>query len=294
MRDELIRDLMRMLKGNKKRVYAVPEDLLILLNGDGDAAIFLAQCLYWELYALKDEQGWWSKPTHEFARFGFGKNKVERVRKRLARYLEWRVAGLPPVCHYRVRVEILMRDLFPQNEEINFPETGKLFGAERGNCLARNGEIPPTKRGNQFPRNGEIAVNSTQARIARDTDSFKREEIYTEEIQTPTVRSAASLERSSSSNNGAQSADSSHIHISHEELALLAQRYGIHFPCPPLLPWARMMIRDLLNNKGEEWQKAALRALAKHMNGLAKRTNGFGDGSSRAAAESTTTVGGQP
>jgi len=55
-----------------------------------------------------------------------------------------------------------------------------------------------------------------------------------------------------------------------------------------------MMIRDLLNNKGEEWQKAALRALAKHMNGLAKRTNGFGDGSSRAAAESTTTVGGQP
>ena len=286
MRDELIRDLMRMLKGNKKRVYAVPEDLLILLNGDGDAAIFLAQCLYWELYALKDEQGWWSKPTHEFARFGFGKNKVERVRKRLARYLEWRVAGLPPVCHYRVRVEILMRDLFPQNEEINFPETGKLFGAERGNCLARNGEIPPTKRGNQFPRNGEIAVNSTQARIARDTDSFKREEIYTEEIQTPTVRSAASLERSSSSNNGAQSADSSHIHISHEELALLAQRYGIRFQRPPS-PLACVIIRNVLSDEGGEGQIAILRALAERM-------SGFGDGSSRAAAESTTTVGGQP
>ena len=126
MRDELIRDLMRMLKGNKKRVYAVPEDLLILLNGDGDAAIFLSQCLYWQLYALKDEHGWWSKPTHEFTRIGFGKSKVERVRQRLSRYLEWRVAGLPPVCHYRVRIEILMRDLFPQNEEINFPETGKL------------------------------------------------------------------------------------------------------------------------------------------------------------------------
>ena len=286
MRDELIRDLMRMLKGNKKRVYAVPEDLLILLNGDGDAAIFLAQCLYWELYALKDEQGWWSKPTHEFARFGFGKNKVERVRKRLARYLEWRVAGLPPVCHYRVRVEILMRDLFPQNEEINFPETGKLFGAERGNCLARNGEIPPTKRGNQFPRNGEIAVNSTQARIARDTDSFKREEIYTEEIQTPTARCAPSVGRLSSSMVGEPSADS-HIHISDSDLALLAQRYGIRFQRPPS-PWACVMIRNLLDGEGGEGHIAILRALA-------ERTNGFGGGgSSSAAAESTTTVGGQP
>ena len=286
MRDELIRDLMRMLKGNKKRVYAVPEDLLILLNGDGDAAIFLAQCLYWELYALKDEQGWWSKPTQEFARFGFGKNKVERVRKRLARYLEWKVAGLPPVCHYRVRVEILMRDLFPQNEEINFPETGKLFGAERGNCLARNGEIPPTKRGNQFPRNGEIAVNSTQARIARDTDSFKREEIYTEEIQTPTARCAPSVERLSSSMKGEPSADSSHIHISDSDLALLAERYNIHFQRPPLLPWARMMIRDLLNGKGSEWQKATLLALA-------ERTKGFGDGTATAAAERNTIGGAQ-
>ena len=290
MRDELIRDLMRMLKGNKKRVYAVPEDLLILLNGDGDAAIFLAQCLYWELYALKDEQGWWSKPTHEFARFGFGKNKVERVRKRLARYLEWRVAGLPPVCHYRVRVEILMRDLFPQNEEINFPETGKLFGAERGNCLARNGEIPPTKRGNQFPRNGEIAVNSTQARIARDTDSFKREEIYTEEIQTPTVRSAAPLGRSSSSMNGAQSADS-HIHISPEDLALLAQRHNIRFQSPPS-DVAKVFIRNLLDSYGKDGERCE--GLVEIVRVFAERTNGFGDGSSRAAAESTTTVGGQP
>ena len=284
MRDELIRDLMRMLKGNKKRVYAVPEDLLILLNGDTDAAIFLAQCLYWELYALKDEQGWWSKPTHEFARFGFGKNKVERVRKRLARYLEWRVAGLPPVCHYRVRVEILMRDLFPQNEEINFPETGKLFGAERGNCLARNGEIPPTKRGNQFPRNGEIAVNSTQARIARDTDSFKREEIYIEEIQTPTARCAASLGTAVPSSNGEPSADS-HIHISDDDLASLARRYNIHFQRPPN-QWACKLIRELLNGDGGEGHIAILRVLA-------ERTNGFGDGECSAAAERNT-IGGKP
>jgi hypothetical protein len=280
MRDELIRDLMRMLKGNKKRVYAVPEDLLTLLNGDGDAAIFLAQCLYWELYAPKDEQGWWSKPTHEFARFGFGKSKVERVRQRLSRYLEWKVAGLPPVCHYRVRIDVLMRDLFPQNEEINFPVSGKLFDPKRGNCLARNGEIPPTKRGNQFPRNGEIAVNSTQARIARDTDSFKREEIYTEENQTPPVRCAASLDSRVPITNGAQAADSSHIHISDEDLASLARRYNIHFQRPPK-DWACKMIRELLDGKGDERHIEVLRTLAKLSDGFG------GGGSSSAAAEGT-------
>jgi len=107
-----------------------------------------------------------------------------------------------------------------------------------------------------------------------------------ESPETPTVRSAASLERLSSSNNGAQSADSSHIHISHEELALLAQRYGIRFQRPPS-PWACVIIRNVLSDEGGEGQIAILRALAERM-------SGFGDGSSRAAAESTTTVGGQP
>ena len=107
-----------------------------------------------------------------------------------------------------------------------------------------------------------------------------------ESPETPTVRSAASLGRSSSSNNGAQSADSSHIHISPEDLALLAQRYGIRFQRPPS-PWACVMIRNLLDGDGGEGQIAILRALA-------ERKRGFGDGSSRAAAESTTTVGGQP
>jgi energy-coupling factor transporter ATP-binding protein EcfA2 len=106
-----------------------------------------------------------------------------------------------------------------------------------------------------------------------------------ESPETPTVRSAASLERLSSSMNGAQSAGS-HIHISPEDLALLAQRYGIRFQRPPS-PWACVMIRDLLNGEGGEGQIAILRALAERM-------NGFGGGECSAAAESTTTVGGQP
>jgi len=107
--------------------------------------------------------------------------------------------------------------------------------------------------------------------------------------ETPTARCAASLGRLSSSMKGEPSANS-HIHISPEDLALLAQRYGIHFQSPPTSDWARSMIIDLLNVKeGEdcEGRKAILRALA-------ERTNSFGGGSSRAAAESTTTVGGQP
>ena len=106
-----------------------------------------------------------------------------------------------------------------------------------------------------------------------------------ESPETPTVRSAASLERSSSSMIGAQSADSSHIHISPEDLALLAQRYGIRFQRPPS-PWACVIIRNVLSDEGGEGQIAILRALAERM-------SGFGGGSSRAAAERNTIGGAQ-
>jgi len=116
-------------------------------------------------------------------------------------------------------------------------------------------------------------------------DLRRRIDTIGESPETPPVRSAPSVGRSSSSMSGAQSADS-HIHISPEDLALLAQRYGIRFQRPPS-PWACVMIRNLLSGEGGEGQIAILRALA-------ERTNGFGDGAALAAAESTTTVGGQP
>ena len=109
--------------------------------------------------------------------------------------------------------------------------------------------------------------------------------------ETPTVRSAASLERLSSSNNGAQSADSSHIHISPEDLALLAQRHNIHFQRPPS-DVAKVFIRNLLDSYGKDGERCE--GLVKIVRAFAERTNSFGGGSSRAAAESTTTVGGQP
>jgi hypothetical protein len=46
-----------------------------------------------------------------------------------------------------------------------------------------------------------------------------------------------------------------------------------------------MMIRDLLNGEGGEWQKKALQALAKHM-------KGFGGGGSSSAAAERNTIGG--
>jgi hypothetical protein len=106
-----------------------------------------------------------------------------------------------------------------------------------------------------------------------------------ESPETPTVRSAASLGRLSSSMNGAQSADSSHIHISPEDLALLAQRYNIRFQRPPS-PWACVMIRVLLSGDGGEGHIAILRALA-------ERTNGFGGGECSATAERNTIGGAQ-
>ena len=98
-----------------------------------------------------------------------------------------------------------------------------------------------------------------------------------ESPETPTARCAASLGTAVPSSKGEPSAGS-HIHISPEDLALLAQRYNIHFQRPPS-PWACVMIRNLLDGDGGEGHIAILRALA-------ERTNGFGGGvSSSAAAE---------
>ena len=105
-----------------------------------------------------------------------------------------------------------------------------------------------------------------------------------ESPETPTARCAPSVERLSSSMKGEPSANS-HIHISPEDLALLAQRYGIRFQRPPS-PWACVIIRNLLDGEGGEGQIAILRALAQRM-------NGFGDGAAIAAAERNTIGGAQ-
>ena len=158
-----------------------------------------------------------------------------------------------------------------------------VFDQPRGSISEPRGSISEPTSSISEPRGSisEPNLNSnSRGELRRHVDTIG------ESPETPTVRSAASLERSSSSNNGAQSADSSHIHISPEDLALLAQRYGIRFQRPPS-PWACVIIRNVLSDEGGEGQIAILRALAERM-------SGFGDGSSRAAAESTTTVGGQP
>jgi len=108
--------------------------------------------------------------------------------------------------------------------------------------------------------------------------------------ETPTVRSAASLDTAVPSSKGAQSADS-HIHISDSDLALLAQRYGIRFQRPPS-DVASVFIRNLLDSYGKDGERCE--RLVKIVRAFAERTNGFGGGTATAAAESTTTVGGQP
>jgi len=123
----------------------------------------------------------------------------------------------------------------------------------------------------------DLSSNSPgELRIHIDTEGDSRE--------TPPVRCAASLERLSTTTNGAQAADS-HIHISSEDLALLAQRYGIRFAKPPS-PWAAVIIRDLLSGNGGEGHIEILRTLAARSNG------DFGGAVAAAPREANTTVGG--
>ena len=284
-RDEYLREVLHAVKGDKERVIALPIKLIQLLGGDRDAAILLAQCLHWERFANKDSEGWWCKPKREFESLGFNRWQLERVRARLAPYLEWKLAGFPPKCHYRVNVQSLYHALrqLAQNAPIdNSRKMRHPNGAECANHMAQNAPNERRKMRQLNAQNAPIGVNSDQPQKPRGTDL--NSEICTEEIQTPTPRCAASLERLSSSNGGGASADS-HIHISDSDLALLAQRYGIRFARQPS-PWAAVIIRTVLNGEGGEGHIEILRTLA------ARGSGDFGGAVAAAPREANTTVGG--
>ena len=84
----------------------------------------------------------------------------------------------------------------------------------------------------------------------------------------------------------------SHIHISPEDLALLAQRHNIRFQRPPS-DAAKVFIRNLLDSYGKDRERCE--GLVEIVRVFAERTNGFGGGgSSSAAAEKNTIGGAQP
>jgi hypothetical protein len=196
---------------------------------------------------------------------------------------------MPARTHYRIDYAKLYKDVVQLLEYLQLDA-----GLSATSCRNGRNKLQKSKHSVQRPLQqvadtSATAVNSTQVQTASprfNSDS----QIYVDSNQTPTVRSAAPLGRSSSSMNGAQSADS-HIHISPEDLALLAQRHNIRFQSPPS-DVAKVFIRNLLDSYGKDGERCE--GLVEIVRVFAERTNGFGDGSSRAAAESTTTVGGQP
>ena len=141
--DEMVREIFRLLNGREQRVIALPIRLIELLRGDIEAAVFLAQCLYWQKTARKDAEGWWCKPNKEFSKLGFTEWKCLQTKKRLKRYLEWRVAGMPAKCHYRIKVDALLQDL--------------QFRGNLGTCTVGTSELVRRKPRNLTVETSELA-----------------------------------------------------------------------------------------------------------------------------------------
>jgi len=277
--DEAREKLMETIKGVKH--FGMPVVYPHLLNHDFTAAAFLHQCIHWAQYA---DGEWVCKSYRDFEVMGFTRAQVDRCKVKLSVYIQFQRRGMPARTHYRIDYAKLYKDVVQLLEYLQLDA-----GLSATSCRNGRNKLQKSKHSVQRPLQqvadlSATAVNSTQVQTASprfNSDS----QIYVDSNQTPTARCAPSVGRLSSSMNGEPSADS-HIHISDSDLALLAERYNIHFQRPPLLPWARMMIRDLLNGKGSEWQKATLLALA-------ERTNGFGGGTATAAAERNTIGGAQ-
>ena len=161
-----------------------------------------------------------------------------------------------------------------------------VFDQPRGSISEPRGSISEPTSSISEPRGSISEPNlssNSRGELRRHVDTIG------ESPETPTVRSAASLDTAVPSSKGAQSADS-HIHISDSDLALLAERHNIHFRRPPS-DVAKVFIRNLLDSYGKDGERCE--GLVKIVSVFAERTNGFGDGSSRAAAERNTIGGAQ-
>jgi len=277
--DEAREKLMETIKGVKH--FGMPVVYPHLLNHDFTAAAFLHQCIHWAQYA---DGEWVCKSYRDFEVMGFTRAQVDRCKVKLSVYIQFQRRGMPARTHYRIDYAKLYKDVAQLLEYLQLDAGLSATSCRNGRNKLQRSKHSMQKPLQQVADTSATAVNSTQVQTASprfNSDS----QIYVDSNQTPTARCAPSVGRLSSSMKGEPSANS-HIHISDSDLALLAQRYGIRFQRPPS-PWACVIIRNLLDGDGGEGQIAILRALA-------ERTKGFGDGSSRAAAESTTTVGGQP
>ena len=202
----------------------------------------------------------------------------------------WRYCGVARATLAKALKQLMEHGLILQDGQtytVVFDQPRGSISEPRGSISEPTSSISEPRGSISEPRGSisEPNLNSnSRGELRRHVDTIG------ESPETPTVRSAAPLGRSSSSMNGAQSADS-HIHISPEDLALLAQRHNIRFQSPPS-DVAKVFIRNLLDSYGKDGERCE--GLVEIVRVFAERTNGFGDGSSRAAAESTTTVGGQP
>ena len=277
--DDAREKLMEIIKGVKH--FGMPVVYPHLLNHDFTAAAFLHQCIHWAQYA---DGEWVCKSYRDFEVMGFTRAQVDRCKVKLSVYIQFQRRGMPARTHYRIDYAKLYKDVVQLLEYLQLDAGLSATSCRYGRNKLQRSKHSVQRTMQQVADISATGVNSTQVQTAPprfNSDS----QIYVDSNQTPTVRSAASLERSSSSNNGAQSADSSHIHISPEDLALLAQRYGIRFQRPPS-PWACVIIRNVLSDEGGEGQIAILRALAERM-------SGFGDGAAIAAAERNTIGGAQ-
>jgi hypothetical protein len=276
--DDAREKLMEIIKGVKH--FGMPVVYPHLLNHDFTAAAFLHQCVHWAQYA---DGEWVCKSYRDFEVMGFTRAQVDRCKIKLSVYIQFQRRGMPARTHYRIDYAKLYEDVVQLLESLQLVAALSATCCRDGRNKLQRSKHSVQRSMQQVADLSATGVNSTQVQTASprfNSDS----QIYVDSNQTPTARCAASLGTAVPSSKGEPSADS-HIHISPEDLALLAQRYGIRFQRTPS-PWACVMIRNLLDGDGGEGHLAILRALA-------ERTNGFGGGAALAAAERNTIGGAQ-
>lgn len=159
------------------------------MGGDGNAAIFLSQLLYWSKRTT-DRDGWFYDTAAELEKqTGLGKRAQATARKNLKALgvLEDKIKGVPPIVHFRLDLDLVARLVTEAQTSLQkkSKETENViqFPLQRENQFDRIGEdqLPPQGE-EQNDRTGGDLIQRLSETTAENTTETTGSEISPPQI----------------------------------------------------------------------------------------------------------------
>jgi hypothetical protein len=109
-------------------ILTIPRIFIDITGGDIKAALFLSQCVYWSDRGGSGDGFFWKSYKEWNIEIGLTRPEIDRVRKSIDRFLETKIkkASGAPTTHYRVRMDILAREIEQKYSDLHETDNSDL------------------------------------------------------------------------------------------------------------------------------------------------------------------------